>query len=86
MLSLIRRLSDVRNITVLMVLHDLNHAARFSDFLCAIGDGAVRAFGTPDQVLTAENLRRIFGIEARILRDAESGCPYFIPSGNGEFL
>lgn len=84
-LALIRRLSETRNITVLMVLHDLNHAARFSDFLCAIRDGAVRAFGTPEQVMTAENLRRIFGIEARILQDAESKCPYFIPAGKGDF-
>ena len=62
-----------------MVLHDINLAARYSDYLAAIRNGAVFACGTPDEMVNAENLREIFEIEASVYRDPVHGCPYFIP-------
>lgn len=78
-LELIRRLNRERGVTVLMVLHDLNLAARYSDTLCVIKERALYSVGAPDEVLTAEMLRSVFGIDARILYDKENGCPFFIP-------
>ena len=79
-LELLKKLNRTMNITVLMALHDLDLAARYSDILYIIKDGGVYASGTPDYVITKNNLRDVFGIEARILRDAEHDCPYFIPN------
>lgn len=79
-LELVRRLNRELGATVLMVLHDLNLAARYSDCLYAVRDGRLYASGTPETVMTRENLRALFGIEARIFRDEEHGCPFFIPS------
>ena len=78
-LELVRRLQDACGMTILMVLHDLNLAARYSDMLCAMKDGALYASGTPREVLTADNLRALFGIRAQILEDAAHDCPYFVP-------
>ncbi len=77
-LELVRELNRALGITILMVLHDLNLAARYSDLLCAIRDGTLYAAGTPAEVITSANLREIFGIEAEILYDREHRCPYFI--------
>ena len=81
-LELVRKLNRTLGLTILMVLHDLNLAARYSDALYAIRDGGVYAAGTPDEVLTAKHLHDLFGIDAVILRDEEHGCPFFIPNKN----
>ncbi len=78
-LELVRRLNRTLGITILMVLHDLNLAARYSDILAAIKDGRVYASGNPFEVLTAENLRALFGIGASVTRDEAHDCPFFIP-------
>ncbi len=77
-LELIKKLSSELGLTVLCVLHDINMAARYSDIICAIKDGSVCVCGTPDEVVTRENLARIFGINADVLYDTAHGCPYFI--------
>ena len=65
--------------TVIMVLHDLNLAARYSDLLFAIRNGAVYAGGESSHVLTEKNLEEIFEIEATVFEDTINHCPYFIP-------
>lgn len=54
------------NITVLAVLHDLNLAAKFCDYLYVIYDGQVYAEGTPQSVLSKELLREVFSMEVNI--------------------
>lgn len=63
-----------------MVLHDLNLAARYSDEIIALRDGAVVASGTPAEVVTSTLLREIFALDARVVTE-ESGIPLVIPSG-----
>lgn len=65
--------------TVLMVLHDLNQAARYSDLIFVMHEGKLVAQGTPKEVITEELLRDVFSIETRIMHDQVHGCPYFIP-------
>lgn len=78
-LELIRRLNRDCGMTILMVLHDLNFAARYSDLLCAIKNGTIHRFGTPKEIITEENLKEIFDIKASVSEDREHACPYFIP-------
>ncbi|MFD1472155.1 ABC transporter ATP-binding protein [Companilactobacillus mishanensis] len=64
---LIKELNEKEHRTIVMALHDLNHAARFSDQLIAIKNGFLQTSGTVNQVLTKDNLRNIFDIDATIV-------------------
>ncbi len=77
-MELIKKLSRKLGTTVLTVLHDINAAARFADFICAIKDGEVAVCGSPKEVVTSENLAHIFRIDAAVFTDTEHNCPYFI--------
>lgn len=65
--------------TVLAVLHDLTQAARYADRLVLMKDGRVVAQGDPAAVLTADNVRDVFGLDAAIAPDPVSGDPMVIP-------
>jgi iron complex transport system ATP-binding protein len=76
-LNIIRWVAREKGITVLMVMHDLNLAARFSDRLILLKEGKVWDGGTPAEVLTPENMRQVYGIEVTIYRN--SGTTHIIP-------
>lgn len=78
-LELVRELNQKLGITIIMVLHDLNLAARYSDLLYAIKDCCLCAGGCPCEVLTQKNLQSIFNIEADVFEDKTNRCPFFIP-------
>ncbi len=78
-LDLVRRMNADRGITVLMVLHDLNLAARYSHRIVAVKDGLIVKDGAAREVLTADTLRVVFGIESRVA--LEDGVPYVIATG-----
>lgn len=78
-LEVIRRLNEKRGTTILMVLHDINLAARFSDFMYALKGGGIHASGEPSHMVSARILSDVFEINARILDDTDNGCPFFIP-------
>ena len=65
--------------TVVVVLHDLNQAARYATHLIAMRDGAVLAAGPPAEILTAQLVEQAFDLPARIIEDPESGTPLVIP-------
>ena len=65
--------------TVVAVLHELSLSARVADYLVAVGDGGVLAEGTPDEVITTENLRRVFDLDADIIADPLTGHPVVLP-------
>lgn len=70
LLDLLRQLADEHGVTVGVVLHDLNHAAQVADVVAVLAAGSVVACGSPDQVLTAEVLSEVWGIEIGVTRDA----------------
>ena len=78
-LRIVRRINRERGATVLMVLHDLTLAARFSDRLVVLADGAIVADGTPWDVLTPAVLRDAFGLEASVITDPHTGGPLVVP-------
>jgi iron complex transport system ATP-binding protein len=77
-MELLAQLNREEAKTVVMVLHDLNLAARYAHHMIALKDGQVVASGTPEDVMTVERLATIFGIEAHVLRDPRSGTPMCI--------
>ncbi len=79
LLQLVSGLNRQRGVTIVMVLHDLNHAARFSDRMIAMSDGEVVADGIPGKVLTPRLLRECFGVKASVVTDPKTGAPMCIP-------
>ena len=79
--ELVRKLNRKLGITVVMVLHDLNLAARCSDRLAAIRDRRILHVGTPREIITPEILREIFNIESEVIYGRD-GVPFFIPVGS----
>ncbi|MCE5284653.1 MAG: ABC transporter ATP-binding protein [Pelosinus sp.] len=79
-LMLIRRLNKAQGITVVMVLHEINHAARFADMVAVMREGSLYAVGTPEKVVTKEMLREVFRVEADVWQDS-SGSPVCIAQG-----
>lgn len=79
MLDLVREMNRAQGRSVVMVLHDLNLAARYCDFLIVMKDGRVVSSGTPRAVITPDLLRDVFEIEAAVLRDPETGTPVVVP-------
>jgi iron complex transport system ATP-binding protein len=65
--------------TLVAVLHDLNHAARYATHLIAMRDGRIVATGTPEEVVTAQRVEEIFDLPCRVLPDPETGTPLVVP-------
>jgi len=80
-LDLLTDLNRNRGTTIVMVLHDLNLAARYADHLVALADGRLHAAGEPAEVLTADAVRTVFGLESHVVPDPVSGRPLVLPLG-----
>ncbi|TWH57290.1 iron complex transport system ATP-binding protein [Desulfitobacterium sp. LBE] len=74
-LQLLYQLNREQGCTIVMVLHDLNLAARFADYMVAIRGGKIIRHGTPEEVMTVEVLRETFQIEAMIIKESRTGRP-----------
>ncbi|MDO8586535.1 MAG: heme ABC transporter ATP-binding protein [Armatimonadota bacterium] len=89
-LELIRRLVREKQIAALAVLHDLNLAAHYCDWMILLKDGRVHAAGEPEDVLTADNVRQVYGVEVWVRKHPAYGRPYIISgvsapvAGNGD--
>ena len=66
MMKIVRRLCDELGKTVILVLHEINYAAFYSDYICAFVNGRVAQFGTVEDVITKENLSAIYGVDFEI--------------------
>lgn len=80
-LDLLTDLNRERGTTIIMVLHDLNLAARYSDYLLAMRDGTIRAAGTAPEVMDAGTLRAVFDLESEVIDDPVTGMPAVMPIG-----
>lgn len=74
-LELLQKLNREQERTIIMVLHDLNQAARFADYLIALKDGNIVLAGDCEEVITPEVLRSVFQIDAEIGRDPRTNKP-----------
>ena len=80
-LDLLLDLNAVRGATVVMVLHDLNLAARYADHLIAMRAGEIVAAGDPREVVTAELVQEVFGVESVVVPDPVTATPLVVPLG-----
>lgn len=78
-LRLIRRLNREEGLTVVLVIHDLNLAAEFSERLVLMNRGAIHAVGTPEEVLTNHHIETVYGARVQIQANPLSGKPFVIP-------
>ncbi len=78
-LDLLTALNRERGRTVVMVLHDLNQAARYADHLVALRDGLVHAAGPPAEVVDAEMVQAVLGVACRVIPDPVTGTPMVVP-------
>lgn len=79
LLELLRRLHREGGRTLVVVLHDLNQAARYADHLIVMRDGDVVATGDPADVVTAELVEEVFGLPCSIIADPHTGSPLVVP-------
>ncbi|MEV6367396.1 ABC transporter ATP-binding protein [Micromonospora musae] len=79
-LDLLHRLRVERGRTVVAVLHDLNQAARYADHLVAMRSGAVVAAGPPREILNAELVREVFGLDCVVVPCPVTGAPLVVPA------
>lgn len=79
-LDLCAQLHEEQGRTLVAVLHDLNHAARYATHLIAMRGGEVVAEGAPGEVVTAELVERVFGLRCQVIDDPETGTPLVVPA------
>ncbi len=85
-LDLLADLNRERGTTIVMVLHDLNLAARYAGHLVAMAQGRVHVAGPPASVLTEDVVRHVFGLESTVVPDPVSGTPLVVPVGRHHCL
>ena len=69
--------------TIVMVLHDLNHAARYADTIVALRGGQIVAQGSAEEIMTVENIYQVFGLKSTIVTDPVTESPMCVPIGRG---
>ncbi|MFH8410845.1 ABC transporter ATP-binding protein [Streptomyces sp. NPDC018019] len=79
-LDLCAELHEEQGRTLVAVLHDLNHAARYATHLIAMRGGEIVAEGPPEQVVTADLVERVFGLKCQVIDDPETGTPLVVPA------
>lgn len=79
LLDLFSELNAEQGRTIVAVLHDLNHACRFADRIVAMKAGAIVAQGDPSEVITADLVEEVYGLQCQIIDDPETGTPLVIP-------
>ncbi len=78
LLEMAVELNRTQNRTIALVLHDMNLAARYSDWIIAMKHGEVVAAGPPQEVITEDLLARVFEVEATIVTDPDTNAPFVL--------
>lgn len=71
LLDLLRRLNEEDNLTVVLVLHEINHALRYAKRVAVVKDGRLAALGSPWDVVTPELLRQVFRVQGEVVADSD---------------
>ena len=66
-MRLLRQLTDELALTTVMVVHDINMAAAYADTIVAMKNGEIAMIGTPTEIITKENLKSVFNLDADVL-------------------
>ncbi len=84
LIHLVCDLAAQKNLAVLVVLHDLNLASLYAERVHLLVDGRIEASGTPSEVLTEQNLSRVYNIPVHVIPHPEYGNPLILPDGRGK--
>jgi iron complex transport system ATP-binding protein len=76
----VKELNEVEGLTIVMVLHDINQAIRYSDHIIVMKDGEIVMKGTPHDVVTEDMIKSIYGVEVVVKHDEDTGL-YMVPMG-----
>ena len=80
LLELIKNLNRTHGMSIVMVLHDINQAIRYSDTIIAMKDGEIVVKGAPSEVITAQTVKEIYGVDVVVKTDEDTGM-YIVPVG-----
>lgn len=83
LMELIRELNTDHGLTIAVVLHDMNQAVRYCDGIIAMKEGRAVLQGPPQQVVTAETIKEIYGVDALVRHDGQAGM-YIVPLSTGK--
>ncbi|GAK11069.1 LOW QUALITY PROTEIN: ferrichrome transport ATP-binding protein FhuC [Geomicrobium sp. JCM 19039] len=75
-LQVLKTLNETKRRTIVMVIHDLNHAARFADYMVALKQGAIMQAGSPEEVMQKQVLKDVFHIDADVVLDPRTNKPF----------
>jgi iron complex transport system ATP-binding protein len=78
-LDILADLNHSKKSTIVMVLHDINLACRYANHIVALQNQAVYAEGRPEDIMTEQLVRSVFGLDCRIITDPISGTPMCVP-------
>lgn len=78
-LDLLRKLNTEQGRTIVMVVHDLNHAAQYADYVVAVAEGTIVATGCPRTLLTPDLIKTVFDVEAIVVPHPVDGTPLCLP-------
>jgi iron complex transport system ATP-binding protein len=81
-LDLCAELHEQQGRTLVAVLHDLNHAARYATHLIALRGGKAIAEGAPGDIVTAGLVEEVFGLRCQVIEDPETGTPLIVPTAH----
>ena len=76
-LELIKEIAKKSKMTIVMVLHDINHAARYSDEIIIMKNGALMGHGVPDQIINEKTMQEVFALKGDFFE--HNNYPHFIP-------
>jgi iron complex transport system ATP-binding protein len=80
-LSALKRLCSEEQITVVVVLHDVNLVSLFADKALLLGDGAVRGFGPVAEVVNEASIKNLLGVDVTAITGSDSANRFFVPRG-----
>lgn len=78
-LDLIQDLNQNRARTIVVVIHDLNLASRYAHHLVVMAEGTIVASGSPREVITAQTISEVFGVDSMVVEDPAAGTPMVVP-------
>jgi len=79
-LKLIKELAHTKNISIIIILHDLNHAYKFCDRLMLLDKGSVFKEGTPQEVITKDNISKVYNVNIEIIENQQKNGYHIIPA------
>lgn len=85
-LDLLKDLNQTKKTTIVMVLHDINLSTKYADYIFAMKNGKLILEGNPNESITTETIREIYGIESMIINDPISNSPLVIPISSHDHL